>query len=267
MEEMIGRKNHIKKSEENKINLKLSFQNEFNAMIKKERNNRFFNPEFFSGDMRCKIIHRILKPLNERVKYKESTLHLAISIMDVFLSKNKIDAKLMASVGIVAFSLASKFNEVYYIGINPNFFYEMKETLYLDLFPYLEKAILCSVNFNLNIITPIHYLDLFMQYQILDPSTKESESLTIKLFKMNLFSIILDLTSDYKSNKFSSLIIFLSSLVIYMNKVNSSLNNCQYLNKVIKLFQNEIQYLLNLKNNWKINKTDKKFSILLAFSN
>ena len=111
--------------------------------------------------------------------------------MDAFLSKNKIEDKLLPSIGIIALTFSSKLNEIFYIGINPEFFIDMKDNLFLENFPQLEKIMLSSLNYNINIITPFHFINLFNEMKIVvNDIDLRNYNLNLDIFKILLNKIL-----------------------------------------------------------------------------
>ena len=120
---------------------------------------------------------------------------------------------MIPSVGIVALSLASKLNEVCYIGINKDFFLEMKDCLHLDQFPAIERRILATFNFEINIVTPFHFLQILVDLNFLfdefeDPLVPKTDLLEVYLYK-----ILLYFSSSYDINKFRPINVALSVIV------------------------------------------------------
>jgi hypothetical protein len=195
--------------------------------ILKQSKNRFFNSSLGELTIRKNFIIRILRPLIIKANYRNSTMFLTISLMDSFLAKNRINSELIPSVGIIALSLASKFNELFYIGIQGSFFYEMKDCLFVEHFPLIERIMLSTVDFNVNLITPFSFIEIFQEFSYFNNEFIYNNPILKELLLEVLFSI----STEYEANKYSSLSIALSAIM----SVRKLLGNKELLNHELRI--------------------------------
>ena len=191
-----------------------NLQNTLKIFLIKQHRKRFYNSSFEGLTIRQNFLFKILRPLIAKAEYKNSTMFLTISLMDSFLAKNKIDQHLIPTVGIIALTLASKFNELFYIGIDGSFFKDMKECLYIEHFALIEKIMLSTVDFNVNLITPYSFIEIFLHlgYFNIHFNIKSNKSLII--IKDLLFELLFLISSKYEVNKYQSASIALSLIMI-----------------------------------------------------
>lgn len=186
----------------------------FSRLRLKQDNNRFFNPKFDHRNLRANLITQILDPMVARVGFQKSTLFLAVSLMDACLSKHAFDAELVPTVGIVALSLASKFNEISFIGLGEAFFVEMGDCVCPDHFGQIEKLMLESVDFNVNVVSPFDFVRLFLDLGCLFDQSELAMVPDLDALESALYQLVLLTSSEYGTNQFRPLNVALSVVMI-----------------------------------------------------
>ena len=186
----------------------------FSKYVEKQNKNRYFNPDFENSIIRRNFLIKILKPLINRANYSGNTLFLSIAIMDAFLSTNKCSDDLIPTVGIISLTLASKFNEINYIDLDQDFFKDMQSCVCLPMFPVLEKLMLTTLGFNVNVITPLHFVLLFQELGFFNTgssancSDEAQEMVNLNTEMLFLFSL------EYEVNLFRPLYVALSIMIV-----------------------------------------------------
>ena len=138
-----------------------------NKLLLDEENNYSFekcfyikNPKDLDIKKRAKLINFIYL-MSKIYKFKNSTIFLAVQIMDRFLCREKIETEFYELLCICCLVISSKFNEKCYPSYNHiiNFFY--KDNNYtIDKATYMEIFILKTINYSIFPIFPIHFFDL-----------------------------------------------------------------------------------------------------------
>lgn len=227
-----------------------TFENEFekrNAqgrtyqhLVAKQNKNRFYNHAFDQHIVRKNFIIKILRPLIKKAEYDMMTLYMTIAIMDAFLSKRNLPVEWLPSIGVVSLSLASKLNEFFYIGIQKHFFQEMEKSLALEHFPDIEKALLFDLEFDLNVVTPHHFLRLFLDLGIVFNDIDWLSASGKTILKSLLFEIQFVVSTDYEINKFNSLSVALSLIMIVRKIIGHKIILPETLKKVADLDESHV---------------------------
>ena len=210
----------------------------YTNLILKQNKCRFFNTDFNSYILRSNFILKILYPLTQKMKCQNTTLSMTIALMDAFLSKTRVNEDLIPSIGVTALSLISKLNETTSLGIGPDFYSEMQSCLEPRLFPILEKCILESVDFNISIVTPLHFIEVYLEMGILkfEYSIQKDPKKVLKTSSI-MDKIFLCLCLDYQYNLFDALTIA-NCMLVYMEELLCS-NDIRNLKSKICFSENE----------------------------
>lgn len=176
----------------------------YHHLLSRQNLHRYFNAHFESFTLRRNFIRKILRPITRRLGYSALTLSMTVAVMDAFLSQNKLDEDLLPSAGVTALTLVSKLNEQVVLGTHARYFEDMRACLRVEAFPALEKLILLSVGFNVNVVTPLHFVGLLIQKRQLSPEyglVPQGGVCTKRVLEKLLFVVSL----DYGSNFFAPL--------------------------------------------------------------
>lgn len=191
-------------------------QKKLNLLLQKPNKNRMFNPNFKDNKPRQFTISKIIKYTCHILEYNLATFSLASAIFDSVLSKHSIDHNLYQPIALVCVCLASKIKESQKSALNlpaiNSFIFRSNLNLVL-----LERKILTTLEFDMNIVTAFDFLSIFKEYPdiifiskdhrlILKPQMKEYLDL--------LDSISILITKKYIAKQFNPLIVSLVTIMI-----------------------------------------------------
>ncbi|XP_054160200.1 G2/mitotic-specific cyclin-B2-like [Oppia nitens] len=152
----------IDANDESNVFLTYSYVNDIYNYLRRLEKEQFVSPNFLSIQkemtprMRAVLVDWLIN-VHHQFKLLPETLYLGISIMDRFFMKEVISKDKIQLVGVTAFYIASKFEEIYPPDIKD--FVMICDKLYQkrDIIK-MELAILRSLNFELGRPLPIHFL-------------------------------------------------------------------------------------------------------------
>ena len=195
-----------------------------NLKIEEENNEHKINPNYFKAQLEINDKMRIilmdwLLLVNDKLKFKEETLHIAIYIIDAYLSKRLIKRTNFQLLGVTALFIATKLNEIIFGGI--------KNYVLITDNAYKEKDILSmennicrTLNFNFLVPTCLSFFQILSKKIGIDEDSKE--------FKFGIFLIknflICSKSLRYKYSTISSAACFLIMKLLYKeNNINFEL--------------------------------------------
>jgi len=138
-----------------------------NKLLLDEENNysyekNFYNnyPKDLDNKKRAKLINFIYF-MSKLYKFKNSTIFLAVQVLDRFLCKEKIGNEYYELLCICCFVISSKFNEMCYPSYNHIINFFSKDNNYtIDKATYMEIFILKTIKYSIFPIFPINFFDL-----------------------------------------------------------------------------------------------------------
>lgn len=138
-----------------------------NKLLLDEENNYsyekcFYNnfPKDLDNKKRAKLINFIYF-MSKLYKFKNSTIFLAVQVLDRFLCKEKIGNEYYELLCICCFVISSKFNEMCYPSYNHIINFFSKDNNYtIDKATYMEIFILKTIKYSIFPIFPINFFDL-----------------------------------------------------------------------------------------------------------
>jgi len=176
-------------------------------------NHRIYNSRYINKTFRKQCIKKTLRKISDTLALSNSTFYLAISIIDSLTSKYAFDNEKFQSVSLVCLCLASKLRESLNFSIHPRSVYKWIKGGKNE-FQKLEKTVLISFEFDINFITPYDLMFEFMkQKETFSGINNLNQEIFFKIVSKLMYSIAL----NYESNKFNSLPIALSILMIARN--------------------------------------------------
>ena len=196
----------VKTYEQSNLQLKLA-----NLISKNNKNStRFFNSDYMSSNVRKEIIHKTLHVVFAEQSFKKETVYLCIAIIDSITSKYWFDDDMFEAISLVCLRLALKLKEKdsKYLSLS---FYEKKLETFPNQYNELEKIILKMLDFNLNIITPYDYINVFFEKSIIfeDINIKDLQNFA------NLISLLTYCVAlEYDTNQFQSLAVAVCIIMV-----------------------------------------------------
>jgi len=152
-------------------------------------------------NMRSILIDWIIE-VHTKFKLMPETLYLTVSCIDRFLTKKKVNRSNLQLVGVTSAFIASKYEEIWAPAIK-DYIYCTDQAYTSDEILDLEKVMLNSLNFHLNVPTTYFFLQQFLKITKAD---KDVSMLSQYLIDLSLV--------EYKMLKFSYSQIAASSLYI-----------------------------------------------------
>ena len=137
---------------------KLLLDEEKNYSYEKNFYNNY--PKDLDNKKRAKLINFIYF-MSKLYKFKNSTIFLAVQVLDRFLCKEKIGNEYYELLCICCFVISSKFNEMCYPSYNHIINFFSKDNNYtIDKATYMEIFILKTIKYSIFPIFPINFFDL-----------------------------------------------------------------------------------------------------------
>lgn len=137
---------------------KLLLDEENNYSYEKNLYNNY--PKDLDNKKRAKLINFIYF-MSKLYKFKNSTIFLAVQVLDRFLCKEKIGNGYYELLCICCFVISSKFNEMCYPSYNHIINFFSKDNNYtIDKATYMEIFILKTIKYSIFPIFPINFFDL-----------------------------------------------------------------------------------------------------------
>jgi hypothetical protein len=217
---------------------------------------RHFNPHYDNLSIRTKTIKTQIKKICKDMGLKNETFYLTIAIIDNISSKYLLEDEVFSAISLVALNLAARVKESQNIIFLLNSLKLMKSNSNRRLY---EKQILEELEYNVNIITPFDFL---MEFILLEESFEGIRPEVRKQFSYFVSKLIYFSTLEYDTNKYNSLVIAMSIIM-----VSRKLFKCQnllpdYLREITGFSENvlslcfqkiyflgkKIQHQLTLKN-------------------
>ena len=195
----------------NKIVEHFLFTRRITKLLLKQENNRFFNPAFICHDHRRKFISEIICPIVKFKKYSTMTLVVSIGLLDGYVSQFEVTLPEMKNLGIACLSISSKLHEV-----DPMYFndHAVKFLTSEESLSNLEKQILKSFKFEIDLITPLHFIFEILHYISLFPELHSETNPEIERIRSSAEDVHWIVNSSYLVNKYSSVGIALSIFVV-----------------------------------------------------
>lgn len=192
-------------------------------MIKKQNKNRLFNREFSKHLIRRQIIGVILK-ICKNMKYNYSIFFSAIALFDSVISRFNLDKKNLYKIAIASLILMVKLKQ------NKSFQIPKKDLLkssgllfyQKNSYPEIEKFVLCSNLFDINILIPFDFIDFFMFYLSIIKKKKElyfKNKKTKFIFRKLLVKLHIQLIKEYNFNQYTPLALAITSLMIIRKRL------------------------------------------------
>jgi hypothetical protein len=191
--------------------------NRYEVMINKQNQNRYYNKDFKRNRIRKKILNKIIYRVSKICKFSKSTIAISISLFDQMISKYDLDQNLIGIIAVVVLGLVVKLNESLLISYHKIFLLTKFPKICSSLISNLEKKLLFMTDFNINLITPFHFVKFFSAILHLDDCQLSFEKSNKILPKNNfnlIFKIYKIMSLNYEVNKYSSTCIALVAIMI-----------------------------------------------------
>ena len=182
----------------------------------KPNKNRFYNSNFIDNPKRKNVIFNVLKYTSDIMEFKPETFHLSLNIFNSLLSKFNLSQNLYVKLSLLSLSLASKIKESQVKAFSTiDLTYSSNFSLN-DLYE-LEKKVLISLEFNLNIKSSFDFLKVFLTFREIIFIKKENNFIShdlLELYMPILENVTFIVTTEYEERKFNPLVITLVIIMI-----------------------------------------------------
>ena len=230
---------------------KLLLDEEKNYSYEKNFYNNY--PKDLDNKKRAKLINFIYF-MSKLYKFKNSTIFLAVQVLDRFLCKEKIGNEYYELLCICCFVISSKFNEMCYPSYNHIINFFSKDNNYtIDKATYMEIFILKTIKYSIFPIFPINFFDLISLKSEFNMTEYYLGSLMIELIQFDfnmhqyknstlaqsVFYKVITLTKRIKEEPFNILKRFFPNQNFGQND-----ENCLFIQKISKSID---ELLHNLK--------------------
>ena len=197
-------------------NLQLSpVHNIMGHLIAKQHKHRFFNNNFIHQRQRRTLIQDKISKLCMMLEYSCVTYYHAIGLFDAFMSLFYTGETFIDNVFVVCLIIASKFKESFGKVLDSEAFQDIQQTMDPLLFVTIERNILIAMEFNVHLITPFDFINLFLQIEETYECFKKNNIQKLKSKMINKIQKLLFMSSlDYEINKFTSLTVACSVIII-----------------------------------------------------
>ena len=142
--------------------------------------------------------------LHEKYKLVPETYYLSVNILDRYLSKKCISRSKLQLLGITSMFIASKYEDIY-APEGKDFVYMTDDAYVLKQLLEMEIDVMKELEYNVTIVTPYRFVEMYKQYLKLD----DMQFMAARL--ICLMAVI-----DYKSLKYLPSILALSAVYIAM---------------------------------------------------
>ena len=181
-------------------------------LLKKNSKNkhRNFNSKYVNKEFRFQEIKTTFHDLSKSYNLSYSTFYLAISILDSVSSRYAFDKKNFRKIALTSLCLASKVRESFMLSLN---FASIKSRFQGSFkeFNKLEKTVLICLDFDLNFVTGFDLVSEFLKHK---ESVEGIDDNNQEIFGDLIFKLLYSLMLHYDTNKFNTLPIALSVLMI-----------------------------------------------------
>ena len=211
-------------------------------LLTKQNQNRFFNMHFLKHQARANLIAKIIKPIVQVKRFSAMTFTLSVSLFDAIISQFEMCENQMAKVAIICLSLSSKIHE-----FNPLYFSdELLIPHPLEDLIKMEFQVLQSLSFNVNVVTPYHFIAEILEYHSLFQEFFQIQSEELSL----VHSMSQDLNSaichSYLINKFTPIGLALTILLLLRDSFGVSLKIPVFVFHVTEISEGELEECLKM---------------------
>ena len=186
-------------------------------MIKRQSHGRWYNKNIINRNYRIKVLFGIIQKTNQMLELKISTFCNTIHIFDSMISKFPIKKEQMLPLGMVAMQLASKINEKQEKIISYGDLNEFILPFGVEGFKKIERIVLNTLEFRLNVISPHSFLMLLLNEFFKDKdffTLKNNLKINRKSFLKMIFHFLLITLVDYDFYQFTSFSLAISIIIL-----------------------------------------------------
>ena len=191
---------------------------ELNMMILRQSHGRWYNKNILNREYRIKVLFGIFQKTNQMLELKISTFCSSIHIFDSMISKYPIDEEKMIPLSFVAMQLASKINEPQEKIISYGDLNEYILPFGVEQFKEMEKIILNTLNFRINVISPHSFLVFLLNEFLKDKydffESSKNFNINRKDFLKIVFHLLLITLVDYEFYQFTSFSIAVTIIIL-----------------------------------------------------
>jgi hypothetical protein len=148
-----------------------------------------------------------------KFQLKQETLFLTVTLVDKFLSLNKIIRSVLQLVGVTCLLISCKYEEIYFPEIR-DMVYISDKAFTKDQILQMERDILTSISYEIRPIYPLHFLQII------------KEKLNLSDAEFHLCCLMLEISLfDYSMVRYYPSVIACSSVYITLKVKNQGLSN------------------------------------------
>lgn len=186
------------------------------SLVRRQSKNRLFHPQAPHLEFRGELVE-FVERLVCKLEYSVLTLHTAVAFLDAILNLYAVAQDQMNLIAYVCTIMAAKMNE-------PRDVPPLKDAVKLfgDSFSKehiktCEATIFKALNFNLNVVTPLHFLEYFLSIGVVSREELGNPSAPDRTTKVGqietlCYGILLRSLKEYQFYRFLPLTIALSAI-------------------------------------------------------
>lgn len=133
----------------------------FGSLLRRQNKNRFFNAEAPYLESREEVVEFIQR-LALLLEYHTLTLHSAVALADAVLSLYAVPRDQLNMVAYVCTSMAAKMTEAHDVPVLDEAVRLFEDAFSKDQLRACEETVFRALDFNLNIVTSLHFLEFFL---------------------------------------------------------------------------------------------------------